>query len=355
MGIFRRTDSPYWWYRVQLKGKVKTGSTDTSDKRLAMRIYLEKHHQFTEEYHLPSHKGQGTNFFWMCAQFLEKHSKVNKRSWIDDEVIIKKLKGHFGDVPLANIQAEQIEGYKASRKDFVKEATINRELAVLKTIFTKAVLWGYAYKNPVKEVRLFKEERIPIRILTAEERRKLLETSPDNLKPAILMALKTGMRQSEIFNLRWKEVDLAHETISVTHTKSKKLREIPIHPELKAFFELMPQTSPYVLCDKAGQKMVFDGAIRKAFERLKKDLGMPELTFHALRHNFASELISKGADIRTVQEYMGHSSLRMLQRYAHVNKGIWRSTIQLLGNDSLQNSTTLTLRSNFTHSSFSEN
>ena len=82
---------------------------------------------------------------------------------------------------------------------------------------------------------------------------------------------------------------------------------------------------------------------------------MPELTFHALRHNFASELISKGADIRTVQEYMGHSSLRMLQRYAHVNKGIWRSTIQLLGNDSMQNGTTLTLRSNFTQSGLGVN
>lgn len=333
MGIFRRTDSPHWWYRIQLKGKVKTGSTDTSDKRLAMRIYLEKHHQFTEEYHLPSLKGQSTNFFWMCGQFLEKHSKVNKRSWYDDQSIIKKLKGHFGDVPLVNIQPEQIEGYKGSRKGFVKEATINRELAVLKTIFTKAVQWGYAHRNPVKEVRLFKEERTPIQILTTEEREKLFQASPGYLKPILLMALKTGMRHGEILKLKWKEVDLAHETISVTHTKSKKLRQIPIHPELDAALRELPKVAAYVFCDEVGLPLKPEGKVRNDFDDLKEAVGLPDMTFHMLRHNFASELISKGADIRTVQEYMGHSSLRMLQRYAHVNKGIWRSTIQLLGRD----------------------
>lgn len=67
--------------------------------------------------------------------------------------------------------------------------------------------------------------------------------------------------------------------------------------------------------------------------RMRGPMGIFKRHFHMLRHNFASELISKGAGIRTVQEYMGHSSLRMLQRYPHVNKGIWRSTIQLLGRD----------------------
>lgn len=73
--------------------------------------------------------------------------------------------------------------------------------------------------------------------------------------------------------------------------------------------------------------------VRDAFDQLKVELKMPELTFHMLRHNFATELIAKGADMRTVQEYLGHSSLKMLERYAHVNKGTWRSTIQLLGRD----------------------
>ncbi len=126
-------------------------------------------------------------------------------------------------------------------------------------------------------------------------------------------------------------------------TKAQKLRQVPIHPELKRALELVSQASPYEFCNRYGQRDHRSGVVRMAFDQLRRDLGMPELTFHMLRHNFASELIAKGADVRTVQEYMGHSSLRMLQRYAHVNKGIWRSTIQMLGQDATN--TTLTLRS----------
>lgn len=347
MGIFKRADSPHWWYKIQLEGRVFTGTTNTPDKRLAHKIYLEKHHQFVEEHHLPSQRGRRISLFKMCEEYMEKHAKINKRSWKDDSIIVKKLKEHFGDIPLINVQPQTIEGYKAARMADVKESTINRELAVLKTIFTKAIQWGYAYRNPVKEVRLFKEEMVPIRILTADERQKLLAASPDFLRPIILMALKTGMRQGEIFNLKWKEVDLAQGTISVTHTKSKKLRQIPIHPELAEALRVLPSKSAYVFGDNAGNKRNPEGMIRATFEKITDDLGLSDLTFHGLRHNFASELVSKGADLRTVQEYLGHSSLRMVQRYAHVSKGTWRSTIQLLGRDTPQTSATLTLRSNF--------
>jgi integrase len=147
------------------------------------------------------------------------------------------------------------------------------------------------------------------------------------------MALKTGMRKGEILNLKWKDVDLDHETISVTHTKSKKLRQVPIHPELGGILMALPRRSDHVFCNARGRRWSYDEIARKSFERAKNAAGLPDLTFHALRHNFASELVAKGADLRTVQEYMGHSSLTMLQRYAHVSHGIWRSTIQLLGRD----------------------
>ncbi len=351
MGLFRRKDSPYWWYRIRLNGRVCTGSTNTFDKKLAHRIYLENHRQFVDESHFPDQNAKQISFFKMCDEYLEKHAKVNKRSWDADACIIGKLKDHFGDIQLGTIRPQDIEGFKAKRlkctkgkdeeKRPIKPATINRELTVLKTIFNKAILWGYADRNPMRGVRLFKEEFIPIKILSREERKKLLEASPDFLKPILVTALKTGMRHGEIRGLRWEEVDLENGIISVTHTKSKKLREIPIHPELSEMLAALPNRSAYVFCDEGGEKLKQDGIIRHAFDQLKKQCGMPDLTFHALRHNFASELISKGADIRTVQEYMGHSSLRMLQRYAHMNKGIWRSTIQLLGSDLRQEMTTL--------------
>lgn len=196
-------------------------------------------------------------------------------------------------------------------------------------------------------MRLFKEENIPIRILSSDVRRRFFSASPEFLKPILLTALKTGMRQGEILNLKWKDVDLDHETISVTHTKSKKLREIPIHPELREALKRLPKRSQYVFCNESGNRYNRHGMVRAAFDRAKKNAVLEDLTFHALRHNFASELVAKGADLRTIQEYMGHSSLRMLQRYAHVSRGIWRSTIQLLGRDLPQANATLTLRKDF--------
>ncbi|MFC1522844.1 tyrosine-type recombinase/integrase [Elusimicrobiota bacterium] len=333
MGIFRRKDSPFWWYRVQIGRKVTTGSTNTQDRKLAHRIYMEKHHQFSEEYHLPSQRGKYFTFFKMCDEYLKKHAKVNKRSWRDDEIRIKTLKGYFGDVPLVNIQPKEIEGYKASRLGYVKEATINRELAILKTIFSKAVSWGYISKNPLKEVRLFKEERVPVKVLSQEEKERLLREASDFLRPILVMALKTGMRQGEILNLKWKDVNLGTRTISVTHTKSKKLREIPIHSDLEELLLRFPKRSEYVFCDEAGNRLCRHGRIRDEFERLRKKLAIPDLNFHHLRHNFATALISKGADPRTVQEYTGHCSLRMLERYTHLNRANWRSAIELLGKD----------------------
>lgn len=344
MGIFRRKDSPYWWYKVQLGGKRWTGSTNTSDRRLAQRIHLEKHHQFVEEHHIPSLRGKKTRLFQMCDLYMDKHAKVNKRSWRYDAYIVGKLKEYFGDVPLLQVRPETIESYKGRRLGYVQEARINRELAVLKTIFSKAVLWGYAARNPVKEVRLFKEERIPIKILSQEERDRLFKASPGFLRPILLLALKTGMRQGEIIHLKWDDVDLKNETINVRQTKSKKLRQVPIHPQLNEMLERLPKSSAYVFPDASGGKMSRTGKLRDAFERLKKEAGLPDLTFHALRHNFASELVGKGVDLRTVQEYLGHSSLAMLERYAHVTKGIWRSSIHLLGSESLSGDATLALR-----------
>ncbi|MFH1619676.1 MAG: site-specific integrase [bacterium] len=344
MAIFRRKDSPYWWYRIETEGRIITGSTGTGDKKLADKIYFQKRHQVIEGNHFPGQRGKYTRFAEMCGCYLEKHARVNKRS--DDSGLVKKLLGYFGDVPLNSITPQRIEEYKASRKGFVKEATINRELACLKTIFSKAVLWGYAAANPVKLVRLYREELKPVKILTAGERGRLFENSPEFLRPILLAALKTGMRRGEILSLKWQDVDLANHNIHVRRTKAGKLRIIPIHPELHEVLLRLNETrgGDCVFSGPKGDRLSDDGAIRTSFDAAVEKAGLGALTFHDLRHNFASELVMKGADLRTVQEYLGHSTLMMVQRYAHVSEGIRRSTIQLLGRENAPQNTTLTLR-----------
>jgi integrase len=351
MGLFKRGDSPYWWYYIEIDGRKISGTTNTTAKRLAEKIYLEKRHQCVEEKAFPSQQGKRLGFDKMCDLYMEKHSKVNKRSWRSDEIIVKKLTRHFSSAPLNSITPQKIEEYKATRRGSVKEATINRELAVLKTIFSKAVLWGYTAMNPVKLVRLYREELKPVRILTADEKRKLFEASPEFLRPVILFALKTGMRRGEILGLKWNDVDLANSNIHVRHTKSGKMRVLPMHPEISELLTTMIERrkGEHIFSEADGSRFKHFGMVRTSFVIAVKNSGLGDLTFHDLRHNFATELIQRGADLRTVQEYLGHSSLVMVQRYTHVTEGIRRSTIQLLGREnlqtSLQNSPTLPLRS----------
>ncbi len=149
-------------------------------------------------------------------------------------------------------------------------------------------------------MRLYKGERVPIRILNPEERQRLFDASPEPLRHILVMALKTGMRKGEILSLKWQDVNLEHMTISVAHTKSNKLRNVPIHPELARVLQVLPRISEYVFCSSRGRKWGYNELARTAFEKARKRAGLQELTFHALRHNFASELVAKGADLRTV-------------------------------------------------------
>jgi integrase len=335
VGLFKRGDSPNWWYRIQFEGKVWTASTETADKKLAERIYLEKRRQVVECRNFPSQSGKYVKLSEMARHYMEKHAKVNKRSWKDDAAHIQRFLTFFGDRPLNQVTPQRIEEYKASRKNYVKDATINRELACLKSIFSKAVLWGYAGDNPVKKVKFFREELKPVKVLTSEERRRLLDCCPAWLRPIVVAALKTGMRKGEIRNLRWADVDLTNNNIHVRRTKSGKMRIVPIHPELyEVLKELRPRrNSEYVFIGERGQKLEEGSQLRTSFEAAVRKAELGTFTFHDLRHNFASELVMKGADLRTVQEYLGHSTLMMVQRYSHLSESIRRSTIQLLGRD----------------------
>jgi integrase len=341
MGLFKRGDSPYWWYRVQFEGKVWTGSTDTPDKKLAERIHLEKRRQIVECRNFPSQSGKYILLGEMCGHYMEKHAKVNKRSWKHDQEHTKRFLAFFGDRPLNQVTPQRIEEYKAGRKGFVKDATINRELACLKTIFSKAVLWGYAGDNPVKKVKLFREELKPVKVLSAEERRRLLAESPEFMRPIIVAALKTGMRKGEIRNLKWLDVDMATQNIHVRRTKSGRMRVLPIHPELHEVMQglYLVRKSEFVFVGEHGQKLEEGSQLRTSFEAAARKAELGNFTFHDLRHNFASELVMKGPDLPTVQEYLGHSSLTMVQRYSHLSESIRRSTIQLLGRDLSSKST----------------
>jgi len=102
----------------------------------------------------------------------------------------------------------------------VAPATVNRNLARLKHLFNTAIKWGYLYENPAQPVKLLRENNRRLRYLTKDEIDHLMTVSSQHLKPILVMAINTGMRRGEIFNLQWNHVNLKNRIIEVADSKN---------------------------------------------------------------------------------------------------------------------------------------
>lgn len=268
-----------------------------------------------------------------ASEYLD-YSKANKgaQSARRDGVSLKHLVAAFGDLDLSAISTRQIEQYKKYRLDNggVKPATINREIACLSNMFNKAVEWGYLAQSPVKGVKMFKEPPGRLRYLQPEEITALLNECSTHLRSIVLTALNTGMRLSEILNLRWSSVNLRMRTITVENSKNNERRIIPVnstlHQELKKLS--LHKQGDYVYCSKRGQPFT---NIRKGFVAACKRAGITDFRFHDLRHTFASYLVMSGANLRAVQELLGHKEISMTMRYSHLSPGHLQEAVANLG------------------------
>ncbi len=239
-------------------------------------------------------------------------------------------------------QSEQLKGNKP--------ATVNRKLTILKHIIKKGTDWGMASEETLKRMRKMEkkvEENTRLRFLPVEECQTLINCYAPHLKPIVTVALHTGMRRGEILGLRWEQVDLRHGFILLDTTKNGERREIPIDTTLEFLFQdiLEDAKSEYVFTDKNGKP--YKG-IKRSFKTALKEVGIRDFRFHDLRHTFASHLAMKGVDLKTIQELLGHKSLNMTLRYAHLSPGHKKKAVNIL-DKALTNNQTEILVHNLVH------
>ncbi|MGE5446700.1 MAG: tyrosine-type recombinase/integrase [Ignavibacteriales bacterium] len=274
------------------------------------------------------------------------------RSWMSALHYLKHLKGFFEDKKLSQITSKHVDDYKLKRLQEVKPATVNRELACLSYIFNLAKRQKEFFgNNPVSESKLLPENNQVERILTPEEEERLLNYSSPYLRPILICALNTGMRKGEILTLKWSNVDLEINVITLEHTntKNKKMRRIPISSTLrKTFLEqrLKSGGSEYVFLSSNGKPYKRHDSLKQAFEGACRRAGIKGLRFHDLRHTAATRMVEEGVGIDKVSKILGHSSLNMTMRYSHPEDSL-KDAVEKLGNYSLN-------RSNFRSSEKSE-
>lgn len=168
-----------------------------------------------------------------------EHAKANKRSWLRDEQMYRKLKEFLGgERQLTDFNPADIEGYKLNRRKEVSGSTVNRELALLKRMFNLAIDWElFRDLNPVRKVKFFKEFNTGTRVVNPEEEEKLLRNAAPYLQDLIRFALNTGLRTGEIFILRWSNVDFEKNILNVFAPKTQKTRGVPINSGARKVLE----------------------------------------------------------------------------------------------------------------------
>jgi integrase len=240
-----------------------------------------------------------------------------------------KLLPFFGERLLKGINPAMVEAYKQTRlnqpsgptpQHLTKPATVNRELACLKTIFSKAVKNGKAERNPAQGVKMLKENNERDRVLSPEEYVRLLTHCPAYLKSIVKLACHTGMRQGEILSLTWGQVDLREGFIRLRpeDTKTNEGRLVPFNGELREMFKELPRNLPAARVFNRNSKPI--ASIREVFEAACRRAEIEGFTFHDLRHTAINNWRLQGHDYFRIMAATGHKTMNVFKRYNTVSK-----------------------------------
>jgi integrase len=247
----------------------------------------------------------------------------------------KSFIGICGDKALNQYCLLDVEYFKAQRSRQCSLTTVNIEFRTLKAAFGLAVRLGLLDNSPFKrstQVRV--PDKLPAHLSEDDFRRLTANTDEPILRDLFILAALTGLRQGEILNLRWTDVDLGQKVILVANsahflTKSGRCRTVAMHEEVFSLLTRLRSTvqnAQYVF-EKAGRPLT-QSFVSHKFKRYVRAAGLPEsLKFHSLRHTFATWLVQRSASLYEVQTLLGHSSVKTTQIYAHLSGSQMHATV----------------------------
>jgi integrase len=337
MSVYKRrykdgTLSKDWWINYRIHGKQYKRKIGPN-KKLAEQILHDIELKALRGEYLGIYEEKKIPFADFAQEYLEFAKSTKAPSTYGGNVReMQRLMRAF-DEYLPKLTTAMIEKYKVQRSQQVKPATVNRELALLKHMFTKAVDWGYLKQNPAKPVKLLKEPPGRLRYLEPDEIDRLLEACNDPqvpcLRSIVVVALHTGMRVGEILGLRWGDLDLRHRLISITKTKNNQRKTIPINDILYEELTKLPRhmVSPYLFHHPDGTRIL---RIDRSFHTAMKRAGIESFRFHDLRHTHASHLAIKGEHLETIGALLGHKDPKMTRRYAHLSPASLKAAVATL-------------------------
>ncbi len=251
--------------------------------------------------------------------------------------------------PLTAITMEDIERWRLKRiNEGITPSTVRRDLDGLSSVLTRAVKLGKLSENVVRRVERPRIDRLPkVRYLDPAEEKRLrtalserdeemrnaresankwrrerkheplptLRHYGDHLTPAVLLSMNTGLRRGELLALRWTSVDLKGKQITIegSTAKTAQTRHVPLNAEALEVLRKWHEQAP------ASERVIpIDTGFKTAWAHLLERAHIEHFRWHDLRHHFASRLVQAGVPLNTVRELLGHASMAMTLRYAHL-------------------------------------
>jgi len=339
----RKSKSGETSYRVLIRMKGNPSQSATFKRLTDAKAWARNTETaISEGRHFKTSEAKRHTVTELIERYKKKIKKENPKRYKDIKPMLEWWNNELGDYTLADLSRaklsvaiEKLSHKTMTRinkdtgeryKDAISPASVNRYMFALSKACTLAVNeWEWMDENPFHKIKKFTETRGRVRFLSDDERQALLnacqESSYKPLYAIVVLALSTGARKGEIMKLKWQDIDFERRQIVLHETKNKERRVIPLtghaYDLIRDHKKIQRIDTDFVFPSIKGDKPY---EIKKPWLAAIDRAGIKDFRFHDLRHSAASYLAMNGASLAEIAEVLGHKTLQMVKRYAHLSE-----------------------------------
>ena len=302
MRIYRRPGSPYWYTDIRVGGRRARRSCGTADRAQARQVAARLH---AEAVIRGGERRPDRSLYEALASWL----MLEQRS-ATEQSVVRRIRAEYPDRPIADVTDESL------RLAFpgLSAGTWNRYLSVVTAALRQS---ADAHGSPAPKLRKRRAPPGRLRFLTPEEWLQLRPHLAPHLVPIVEFSLATGLRQANVLGLRWPEIapGMASATVMVKDRKGRKPLTIPLSAWARQVLSTRLGLHPDFVFSYAGKRL---GSPKKGFGSAVTAAKIAPITWHGLRHTWASWHVQAGTPLAHLQALGGWASIEMVMTYAHL-------------------------------------
>jgi integrase len=316
MSVYKRKDrGGLWWFRT----KDATGNRVNRPGGETKRAAIEARDSFRRDQEALRFEIKSCELedFVVNTYLPEQTSNISKKSLRREMDALNKHLLPLFIGTLKAITPERITQYKNERLAVVSSASVRKELSILRHVLSMAIRLDRLSVSPFTKVKMPRDSVPRVRFLDPSEWEALLKNVPENYRSIAVFLVNTGCRRGDALSLRWSNIDLQNGFGVIEEDKRHKEKIITLNSDVVALLQTLPRHDSD---DRVFFWVPSGDAVTWAFAKAVKKTGVVNFRLHDLRHTAASHLAMAGHDIKTIQDFLGHSDIRQTTRYAHLTR-----------------------------------